>query len=54
MQPSTVLGFKACLPARKVVHCTEVCKGSGMLWYGYAFGLLGLRGVKIELVQPFL
>ena len=41
MQPSIVLGIKGCLAARKVVHCTEnVCKGGGMLWYGYIFSLL--------------
>jgi len=40
MQPSTVLGIKACLAARKVAHYIEkVCKGGGMLWYGYTFGL---------------
>ena len=37
-----VLGVKAYLAARKVARCTEkVSKGSGMLWYGYTFGLLG-------------
>jgi len=42
MQTSIVLGVKACFAARKVVHCTEkVCKGSGILWYGFhTVGLL--------------
>ena len=36
MQPRIVLGVKTHLAARKVVHCIEkVCKGGGMLWYGY-------------------
>ena len=47
-QPSIVLGVKACLAAKKAAHCTEACKGAGMLWYGY------LTGEKVELVQPFL
>jgi len=51
MHPSIVLGVKACLAARKVAHCSEkVCKGSGILCYGFRI----LRGVKVELVQPFL
>ena len=35
-----------CIAARKVAHW--VCKGSGILWYGYTLGLLE------KLVQPFL
>ena len=41
MQLNIVLGVKACLAARKAAHCTEnVCKGAGMLWYGYTVRLL--------------
>ena len=48
MQPSIVLGVNAFVAARRAVHCREkVCKGSEMLWYGYKFGVLG---VKVELV----
>ena len=40
-QPSIVLCFEACLTVSKVAHCIEkVCKGGGILRYGYTIGLL--------------
>ena len=54
MQSSIVLCVKACLAARKAAHCAEkACNTTGMLWYGYTIRLI-LRGMKIELVEPFL
>ena len=56
VQPSIVLRVEACLAVSKVANCIEkACKSGGMLWYRlYNWFFKILKGVKVELLQPFL